>query len=299
MRCILPLSVLILALGSGPVHAGETEEHEPGVSHSVHGEEHGGSGFAEVDLAVGNARLMAHARRTFARADFSAAMLYFEELLRRRPEHRLARNYLVECYRALGFDSDADAILAGALPVGEPTPVRSASMPPEHTRPVSAPSVAVVPAGGVTVNRRQGNLFELGAGLLGPSVGLGVVGTFQPVWLVAVSAGVGGLGLPDTEDNIVSVFVEVQLRVLPMAITPTVSFGGVAVGGERVARFDPVFAASEGAVEDGRSYFYVSFGARYDFKDSAFVEAGCGFVRSALAPHSVVPFPGFRGGLRF
>lgn len=298
LRSGVSTMVAVLVLAASPCALAEEAPEESGDAPVPERTEPARTEATRVDLAIPTVQLRARARRSFGEANFSGAMPYFEEILRRHPENRSARNYLVECYRVLGFDADADALLAGARPLGAPTRVPESSAPP----PTRVASTGTAPGPSWKRNPRKSNWFEVRADLMGPVIGLGLSATWQPIWLLGFSAGFGGLALPDRDENLTAVYVELQFRLLPFAITPTIAAGVLGLGGENVQRFDDRLGwlGDPEGDDAARGLGYVSFGARYDFADvPVFVDGGVGFARAAGSTPGLVLFPGFRGGVRF
>ncbi len=216
----------------------------------------------------------------FARLEFDAAAGLFEEVLRREPEHPGARNYLVESLRALGRTDDADAVLGGANPPGEPTPVAEEDTP-------------------CCRNPRAERRFSAGIGLGGPNVGVGAWAEFRPHWLVGVGGGLGALVLVEGQraSGVGSVHLGADLLPLPLAITPVFGVGMAAVFGDAIWRVDALIKPLA-AGTDFRLVPYLNLGARADFGRLQ-LQAGVWLVPTGDRQLPLLPIPGARVGLHF
>ena len=220
----------------------------------------------------------------FAALEFEVAAGYFEEVLRREPDHTNARNFLVECLIALERQDDAVAVREGANPPGEPTPVAGAE--PTEDEPSSR-------------NPRGDRKFSFGLGLGGPSVGLGAWAELRPFWGLAISGGAGVLVVGEDAQaaGIAAVGMGVDLLPVPYRLTPVLGVGLSAVFGDAVWRLDPVTKPlASGA--DVRLLPHINVGLRLDV-DRLQLQAGIWLLPTGNAKLPILPFPGLRLGLHF
>jgi hypothetical protein len=217
----------------------------------------------------------------FARLEFDAAAGRFEEVLRRENDHEGARNYLVESLRALGRQEDADAVLAGANPPGDPTPV------PEEER------------AACSRNPRADRRFSAGLGIGGPDVGFGVWAEYRPHWLVGIGAAVGGLVLVegDRATGVGSVALGADLLPIPFVVTPVVGVGLAAVFGDALWRVDAMTKPLATGT-DFRLLPYLSLGARADLGRLQ-LQGGVWLVPTGDRTRPFLPVPGARVGVLF
>lgn len=253
-----------------------------------------------VDLAQPSSTLYTTGYELFADGLFGTAALYFEELLRRKPDHPSARNYLVECYLAVGRDEDAAAVRDGAVPQGEATPAAEhVAAPPEDPEPEPEPELSE------DERRDRRNPRRLGFAALalqvgGPSIGLGLWAEFKPHWFVSIAGGLGGIGVlrDDGEGGIGAGFVEAALMPVPLRVTPVFGMGAVVLAGPDVWLLDTVSGGFAGAGER-RAAAYIILGLRYDARRPFFLSAGVGLIPTGEMTRPFLPYPGLRVGLRF
>jgi tetratricopeptide (TPR) repeat protein len=259
-----------------------------------------------VDLARPSSALYADGYEAFADGRFDEAALYFEEVLRRKPDHPSARNYLVECFVATGRVQDAQAVRDGAVPPGDPTRV-GARAEPARTTPDPVVERTEQPKKELSEeekknrrNPRRLGLASIGLQVGGPAIGFGLYMEFKPGWFFAVSGGVGGVGVISDQGRggIGGAWVEVAIRPVPIRITPVVGVGLSVFGGSDVWRLDTLSSALLG---QGRSRVapYILIGVRYDARKPFFVSAGVHLFPTGQTPYIFLPYPGARVGLRF
>lgn len=254
-----------------------------------------------VDLARPSSVLYAEGYQQFADGQFVVATICFEEVLRRKPDHPSARNYLVECFVAVGRNEDAAAVREGALPPGEPTPVAGPPEPPQVEVELEEPKKELFEEERENrKNPRRLGFASLGIQLGGPALGLGVHLEFKPSWFFAASGGVGAVGVISSSGrgSIGAAWLEVSLRPVPLRVTPTIGVGVVLLGGSDVWRLD---AYSRSLLGQGqyRASAYVLLGLRYDSRKGLFLSGGVGLVPTGQTPLLLLPYPSFRAGLRF
>jgi hypothetical protein len=260
----------------------------------------------QVDLARGEATLYAEGYEAFAAGDFATAALYFEEVLRRRPSHPSARNYLVECYLALGFDDAAGAIREGGVPGGEATPIerpRDESVKKAQDERFEAEEAEPELTEEEKAHRRNPRTRGFGSiafQLFGPSIGPGFAAEFRPHWLFSIGGGAGGIGIITNSGNtgLGAVFLEGTIRPIPFRLTPTIGVGVTMAAGQDAWRLDSFSRSLAGS---GRVRFvpWFSFGLRYDAPNKLFLSTAVALIPTGNASQPLLPFPGFRVGARF
>jgi hypothetical protein len=266
-----------------PVAPAEPFPSEPGDPPSADQPEAEEEAVPASPLAQPSPALFEEGNKLFAQLQFDAAVVYFEEVLRRDPEDSNARNRLVESLRALEREEDAVAVLEGAVPLGEPTPFAEPE-PEEEER---------------SRNPRGDRRFSAGIGLGGSSVGLGAWAEFRPHWIAAISGGFGALVLVQDArtSGIGSGFLGVDFLPLPFYISPVVGVGVAAIFGDAVWRTDS-FTKPWVTGTDIRLLPYLNLGARLDLGRMQ-MQAGVWLVPTGQRSTPLVPVPGARIGLHF
>lgn len=256
----------------------------PATAEADAAETEGDEAVASSPLARPTTELYDEAQLRFAQLEFEVAASYFEEVLRREPEHVNARNFLVECLVAMDRQEDAVAMRDGAAPAGEATPVPGAE--PEPTSPRSR-------------NPRADRKFSAGLGLGGASVGLGAWAEFRPVWAVAISGGFGGLALVQdaTASGIAGVSLGADFVPVPYYISPVVGLGLSAVFGDAVWRLDAAMKPLASG-RDVRLLPHLNIGMRLDMRRFQ-LQAGLWLVPTGHRTLPLIPVPGVRVGLHF
>jgi hypothetical protein len=131
-RVVLPSALALLLLGallSGVLAApGRAQGAEPAA--------------APPPSEPSTPSLYAEAYRLFSRGELAAATPLFEQVLRREPKHPSARNYLVECYAALGRADDAKRIAGGEPPAAALQPAAATTPAPAPPAPPAPPATA-------------------------------------------------------------------------------------------------------------------------------------------------------------
>ncbi len=247
------------------------------------------------DLSGAPAELFARGYTRFAAGEFSAAIPLFQEVLRRDPEHRQARNYLVESLRASGRGAEADALREGPLAIAAPPPEPPAAKPEPAEVAPKDPEVKKK-----RMNPRAFRRGSAGIGIVGPSVGLGAWVELRPTWLVAINGGVGGLVIvkDGVGRGLGGFHVEATLAPIPFRLSPTIGVGLSGLFGDQVWRTDPWFAHLVQG-NDFKLTPYFNLGVRYDAKRGVQLEVGVYLVPSLVPGLPLVPVPGGRLGFHF
>ncbi len=253
--------------------------------------------------------LYAGGYKAFASGDLRGALPLFEEVLRREPDHPTARNYLVECLMALGRVDEGRLIAEGGTVGGEPTPVAGEAPSPSGRQEIArdgGKSTQSASEGSLPLYRRPSfnprieGKGGVGLGILGPAVGLSAFAQYRPHWLLTLIGGIGGLGLYTSEggDGMGAFFGEAQLLPIPWRLTPVIGVGFSAFAGPLAWQLDTLHVASL-AAPGLRLFAYGILGLRYDSPSNYFISGGVGFMPTGEWPSFLVPFPGFRAGVRF
>lgn len=255
----------------------------------------------EVDLARPSSTLYAEGYEQFSEGQFAVAAIYFEEVLRRKPDHPSARNYLVECFVAVGRDEDAAAVREGALPPGAPTPVAGREPPPNFKGVNEEPEEQLTDQERKDRrNPRHKGFASLGVQLGGPALGIGLSMEFKPGWFFAAGGGVGVVGVVTSSNRstIGTAWAEVAIRPVPLRVTPEIALGVAVFGGDDVWRLDTLAPAMLGGGRY-RVTGYLLLGVRYDARKGIFLSGGVGLVPTGRTPAVLLPYPSFRAGFRF
>ena len=265
-----------------------------------------------VDLARPSSALYAEGYELFADGSFEVAALYFEEVLRRKPDHPSARNYLVECFLATGREQDAQAVREGALPPGEATPVGGRSAAAElKAREAKAQEPRVEPEREPEEelseeerknrrNPRRLGFASLGLQVGGPALGVGLHMEFKPGWFFAVAGGVGGVAVISDRGRggIGAGWIEVAIRPIPIRVTPELGVGVAVFGGSDAWRLDTFSRALLGQGRF-RVSSYILIGVRYDARKNFFLSGGVRLFPTGQRPAIFLPYPSARIGFRF
>ena len=266
------------------------------------------------DLDRPTATLYTEAHGFFNEGRFGAAVPLLEEVLLREPQHPTARNYLVECHRALGRDAEADSILAGDLPPRVP---RAAEAPagggaaswalPEHPVPTAPPELTEAEKADRDEERRRSRnprafrKMSAGLGIVGPTVGLGGWVEARPHWLVAIHGGVGGLAVvrsSGSNDGLLSLHIQADFTPIPWRISPVIGAGLAGLFGSMAWNLD-------GLVEslvlrpNARLVPYLNVGGRLDLPQRFQVEVAVALAPTGNIRAPILPIPGVRLGLLF